>query len=143
MHMNYGNFLLKYNRFDTIAHQCTGSEGTYYSCCSETLALFFHQHNTIREYGKRLRRLRSDEHKVSGPLLFLVRFYDRGSFVINLVSVNLWFLPFLSVFELIYFWFNGNVNLSKDAPRKWDEIEKLMKEKSALDDFELPPLRIN
>ena len=38
---------------------------------------------------------------------------------------------------------NGNVNLSKDAPRKWDEIEKLMKEKSALDDFELPPLKIN
>ncbi len=38
---------------------------------------------------------------------------------------------------------NGNVNLSKDAPRRWHEIEKLMKEKSALDDFKLPPLKIN
>lgn len=32
------------------------------------------------------------------------------------------------------------VNLSEDAPRAWDEIEALMKEKSALDAFTLPPL---
>lgn len=37
----------------------------------------------------------------------------------------------------------GNINLSKDAPREWHEIEKLMKEKSALDEFKLPPLKIN
>ena len=35
---------------------------------------------------------------------------------------------------------NGPVNLSKDAPRAWNEIEALMKEKSALDAFTLPPL---
>ena len=34
----------------------------------------------------------------------------------------------------------GPVNLSEDAPRAWDEIEALMKEKSALDAFTLPPL---
>jgi Xaa-Pro aminopeptidase len=32
------------------------------------------------------------------------------------------------------------VNLSQDAPRKSDEIEALMKEPSALDDFHLPKL---
>jgi len=37
----------------------------------------------------------------------------------------------------------GPENLSKDAPRAWDEIESLMKEKSALDDFTLPPLKID
>ena len=35
---------------------------------------------------------------------------------------------------------NGPVNLSAEAPRKADEIEKLMKQKSALDDFKLPSL---
>src|SRR5690606_1767521 len=35
---------------------------------------------------------------------------------------------------------NGPVNLSEDAPRKSDEIEALMKEPSALDDFHLPKL---
>lgn len=35
---------------------------------------------------------------------------------------------------------NGPVNLSAEAPRKSDEIEALMKEKSALDDFVLPTL---
>ncbi|PNQ72363.1 Xaa-Pro aminopeptidase [Hanstruepera neustonica] len=35
---------------------------------------------------------------------------------------------------------NGPVNLSGEAPRKSDEIEALMKEKSALDDFVLPTL---
>lgn len=35
---------------------------------------------------------------------------------------------------------NGPVNLSSEAPRKADEIEKLMKRKSALDDFKLPKL---
>ncbi|OIQ23937.1 aminopeptidase P N-terminal domain-containing protein [Lacinutrix sp. MedPE-SW] len=34
----------------------------------------------------------------------------------------------------------GPVNLSAEAPRKADEIEKLMKKKSALDDFKLPKL---
>ncbi|WP_104735891.1 aminopeptidase P N-terminal domain-containing protein [Hanstruepera ponticola] len=34
----------------------------------------------------------------------------------------------------------GPVNLSAEAPRKSDEIEALMKEKSALDDFVLPKL---
>ena len=34
----------------------------------------------------------------------------------------------------------GPVNLSEYAPRAWDEIEALMKEKSALDAFTLPPL---
>lgn len=37
----------------------------------------------------------------------------------------------------------GPVNLSEDAPRAWDEIEALMKEKSALDAFTLPPLIID
>ena len=37
----------------------------------------------------------------------------------------------------------GPVNLSKDAPRSWQEIEKVMLEKSALDDFILPPLPID
>ncbi|MBT3543392.1 aminopeptidase P N-terminal domain-containing protein [Flavobacteriaceae bacterium] len=37
----------------------------------------------------------------------------------------------------------GPVNLSKDAPRSWQEIEKVMLEKSALDDFILPPLTID
>jgi Xaa-Pro aminopeptidase len=35
---------------------------------------------------------------------------------------------------------NGPVNLSEEAPRKSDEIEALMKEPSALDDFHLPKL---
>ncbi|MEZ4803120.1 MAG: aminopeptidase P N-terminal domain-containing protein [Gelidibacter sp.] len=35
---------------------------------------------------------------------------------------------------------NGPVNLSAEAPRKSSEIEALMKEKSALDDFVLPTL---
>lgn len=35
---------------------------------------------------------------------------------------------------------NGPVNLSAEAPRKAEEIEALMKEKSALDDFVLPKL---
>lgn len=35
---------------------------------------------------------------------------------------------------------NGPVNLSEAAPRKSSEIEKMMKEKSALDDFKLPKL---
>ncbi|TYA58881.1 aminopeptidase P N-terminal domain-containing protein [Formosa maritima] len=35
---------------------------------------------------------------------------------------------------------NGPINLSAEAPRKSEEIEKLMKEKSALDDFTLPSL---
>ncbi|MCK7590422.1 aminopeptidase P N-terminal domain-containing protein [Subsaxibacter sp. CAU 1640] len=35
---------------------------------------------------------------------------------------------------------NGPVNLSAEAPRKSSEIEALMKEKSALDDFVLPKL---
>jgi len=35
---------------------------------------------------------------------------------------------------------NGPVNLSGEAPRKSEEIEALMKEKSALDDFALPSL---
>lgn len=35
---------------------------------------------------------------------------------------------------------NGPVNLSADAPRRSDEIEALMKEKSALDNFKLPKL---
>ena len=35
---------------------------------------------------------------------------------------------------------NGPVNLSAEAPRKSNEIEKLMKEKSALDTFNLPKL---
>ncbi len=35
---------------------------------------------------------------------------------------------------------NGPVNLSAEAPRKSSEIEALMKEKSALDDFHLPKL---
>ena len=35
---------------------------------------------------------------------------------------------------------NGPVNLSAEAPRKSDEIEALMKEKSVLDDFKLPKL---
>ena len=35
---------------------------------------------------------------------------------------------------------NGPVNLSADAPRHADEIEKLMKQSSALDDFKLPKL---
>ena len=35
---------------------------------------------------------------------------------------------------------NGPVNLSGEAPRQSDEIEALMKEKSALDDFVLPKL---
>lgn len=37
----------------------------------------------------------------------------------------------------------GPVNLSKDAPRSWQEIEKVMLEKSVLDDFILPPLTID
>ena len=37
----------------------------------------------------------------------------------------------------------GPVNLSKDAPRSWQEIEKVMLEKRALDDFILPPLTID
>ena len=37
----------------------------------------------------------------------------------------------------------GPINLSADAPRAWEEIEALMKEKSALDDFTLPPLKVN
>jgi Xaa-Pro aminopeptidase len=37
----------------------------------------------------------------------------------------------------------GPVNLSKDAPRSWQEIEKVMLKKSALDDFILPPLTID
>ncbi len=35
---------------------------------------------------------------------------------------------------------NGPVNLSEEAPRKANEIEKLMKQKSPLDDFKLPKL---
>ena len=35
---------------------------------------------------------------------------------------------------------NGPINLSGEAPRKSDEIEELMKEPSALDDFSLPNL---
>lgn len=35
---------------------------------------------------------------------------------------------------------NGPINLSAEAPRKSEEIEAMMKEKSALDDFELPSL---
>ena len=35
---------------------------------------------------------------------------------------------------------NGPVKLSEEAPRKASEIEKLMKQKSALDDFKLPKL---
>lgn len=35
---------------------------------------------------------------------------------------------------------SGPVNLSKEAPRKSNEIEQLMKEESALDDFHLPKL---
>lgn len=35
---------------------------------------------------------------------------------------------------------NGPINLSGDAPRNADEIEKMMKKKSALDDFKLPKL---
>ncbi len=38
---------------------------------------------------------------------------------------------------------NAPVNLSVDAPRSWQEIEKVMQEKSALDDFVLPPLTID
>ena len=37
----------------------------------------------------------------------------------------------------------GPVNLSKDAPRSWQEIEKVMLEKSALDYIILPPLTID
>ena len=37
----------------------------------------------------------------------------------------------------------GPINLSADAPRAWEEIEALMKEKSALDDFTLPPLKVD
>jgi Xaa-Pro aminopeptidase len=37
----------------------------------------------------------------------------------------------------------GPINLSADAPRAWEDIEALMKEKSALDDFTLPPLKVN
>lgn len=37
----------------------------------------------------------------------------------------------------------GPVNLSNDAPRSWEEIEKVMREKSALDDFVLPELTID
>ncbi len=35
---------------------------------------------------------------------------------------------------------NGPINLSADAPRKSDEIEALMQQKSALDNFKLPKL---
>ncbi|MBT8272382.1 MAG: M24 family metallopeptidase, partial [Bacteroidia bacterium] len=35
---------------------------------------------------------------------------------------------------------NGPVNLSAEAPRKSDEIEAMMKKKSALDNFKLPKL---
>ncbi len=38
---------------------------------------------------------------------------------------------------------NTPINLSIDAPRAWNEIEELMKEKSALEDFVLPPLKID
>jgi Xaa-Pro aminopeptidase len=38
---------------------------------------------------------------------------------------------------------SGPINLSVDAPRSWQEIEKVMQEKSALDDFILPPLTID
>ena len=34
----------------------------------------------------------------------------------------------------------GPINLSAGAPRKWDEIEKMMTEKSILSDWELPTL---
>lgn len=37
----------------------------------------------------------------------------------------------------------GPINLSADAPRAWQDIEALMKEKSALDDFTLPPLKVD
>ena len=37
----------------------------------------------------------------------------------------------------------GPINLSIDAPRSWEEIEKVMQQKSALDDFILPPLEID
>ncbi|MDG2062859.1 MAG: aminopeptidase P family protein [Flavobacteriaceae bacterium] len=37
----------------------------------------------------------------------------------------------------------GPVNLSAAAPRSWEKIEKLMKEESPLDDFELPELAID
>ena len=37
----------------------------------------------------------------------------------------------------------GPVNLSNDAPRSWEEIEKVMREKSALDYFVLPELSID
>ena len=36
---------------------------------------------------------------------------------------------------------NGPINLSEAAPRAWDEIEELMKQKSPLDDFTLPELK--
>ena len=35
---------------------------------------------------------------------------------------------------------NGPVNLSEDAPRKWQEVELLMKQGSALDEFILPEI---
>ena len=35
---------------------------------------------------------------------------------------------------------NGPINLSADAPRRSDEIEKLMKKKSPLDSFVLPKI---
>ncbi len=38
---------------------------------------------------------------------------------------------------------NTPINLSIDAPRAWNEIEELMKEKSSLEDFVLPPLKID
>ena len=37
----------------------------------------------------------------------------------------------------------GPVNLSAGAPRAWQEIEKLMTEKSPLDGFKLPPLEVD
>ena len=37
----------------------------------------------------------------------------------------------------------GPINLSATAPRAWEEIEKLMKVESPLDDFKLPALVID
>ncbi len=38
---------------------------------------------------------------------------------------------------------DGAINLSADAPRKWDEIEEMMKQPSPLSKFELPDIKIN
>ena len=36
---------------------------------------------------------------------------------------------------------NGPVNLSEEAPRKWNEVESMMKKKSALEAFKLPEIK--